>query len=98
MQLKKKSDAREIDRKILLVVVPERKLILPAIKTTSNAKQEASQDNIFTVKLEKYKPQNESDEKHSLLLSTQRAIKRAAAKSNENSSHRLHRKFESSPS
>ena len=55
MQLKKKSDARVIDRKILLVVVPERKLILPAIKTTSNAKQEASQDNIFTVKLEKRK-------------------------------------------
>ena len=55
MQLKKKSDAREIDRKILLVVVPERKLILPAIKKTSNAKQEAGQDNIFIVKLEKRK-------------------------------------------
>ena len=54
-RVKKKSDAREIDRKILLVVVPERKLILPAIKTTSNAKQEAGQDNIFTVKLEKRK-------------------------------------------
>jgi len=93
MQSKKKSDTREIDGKNLLVVVPERKLILPAIKTRSNAKQEFSQDNIFTGKLEKLKPQNESDEKSSLPLSTQRAIKRAVANSNENSSHRLHRKL-----